>query len=150
MSVSWLLKSLSEIKLVKVKGKIMVLKVKEERWTESRKELKIPYLGTHIMLMSTRIVSLPSCRLSQAAGRRSKLIDIVSISDIRYAVGRNLKHDTCADALLDSAVASNLVACREPERYFECHNGTDLTLIRGLLSLQLYVHMYAKLPLDAG
>ena len=63
---------------------------------------------------------------------------------------RYLKHDACSDVLLDSAVASNLVACREPERYFECHNGTDLTLIRGLLSLQLYVHMYAKLPLDAG
>jgi hypothetical protein len=41
---------------------------------------------------------------------------------------RNLKHDACTDALLDSAVASNLVACREPERHFQCHNGTDLSV----------------------
>ena len=41
---------------------------------------------------------------------------------------RNLKHDACSDALLDTAVASNLVACREPERHFECHNGTDLSV----------------------
>ena len=36
-----------------------------------------------------------------------------------------LKHDTCTDAMLDSAVASNIVARREPERHFHCHNGAD-------------------------
>ena len=41
---------------------------------------------------------------------------------------RNLKHDECTEALLDSAVASNLVACREPERHFECHNGSGLSV----------------------
>ena len=46
----------------------------------------------------------------------------------RNLISLILKHDTCADALLDSAVASNLVACREPERHFECHNGTDLSV----------------------
>ena len=51
---------------------------------------------------------------------------------------RYLKHDACSDALLDSAVASNLVACREPERHFECHNGTDLSVCPdGIVNLKL-------------
>ena len=41
---------------------------------------------------------------------------------------RNLRHNKVNDALLDTSVASNLVACREPEKHFHCHNGTGLAV----------------------
>ena len=41
---------------------------------------------------------------------------------------RNLRHNKVNDALLDTSVASNLVACREPEKHFHCHNGTGLSV----------------------
>ena len=41
---------------------------------------------------------------------------------------RNLRHNKVNDALLDASVASNLVACREPEKHFHCHNGTGLSV----------------------
>ena len=74
-------------------------------------------------------------RLRMQFGLKSKLGGFCEEDAFRLALAmgnqpkwRNLKHNACTDALLDSAVASNLVACREPERYFECHNGTDLSV----------------------
>ena len=39
-----------------------------------------------------------------------------------------MRHDATVDAFLSTAVASNLVACREPEKHFECHNGTGTSV----------------------
>ena len=41
---------------------------------------------------------------------------------------KNLRHDAVTDAILVVSVASNLVACREPEKHFHCHNGTGLSV----------------------
>jgi hypothetical protein len=96
---------------------------------------------------SAAFTAIPSCgamqmkekqlafRLRMQFGLKAKLGGFCEEDAWRLALAmgsqpkwRNLKHDDCSEALLDSAVASNIVACREPERHFECHNGTGLSV----------------------
>jgi hypothetical protein len=41
---------------------------------------------------------------------------------------QGMRHDATVDAFLSTAVASNLVACRELEKHFERHNGTGTSV----------------------
>ena len=99
------------------------------------------------MIIPPAFTPIPSCgamqmkdkqlafRLRMQFGLKAKLGGFCEEDAWRLALAmgnqpkwRNLKHDECSEALLDSAVVSNLVACREPERHFECHNGTGLSV----------------------
>jgi hypothetical protein len=96
---------------------------------------------------SAAFTAIPSCgamqmrekqlafRLRMQFGLKAKLGGFCEVDAWRLTLAmgnqpkwRNLKHDNCTEALLDSAVVSNLVACREPERHFQCHNGTDVSV----------------------
>lgn len=54
--------------------------------------------------------------------------DAYELAMAMAAKERNEKHDWAREALLEAAVASNVVACREPERHFQCHNGTGVSV----------------------
>lgn len=103
---------------------------------------RLPLPGT-----SAAFTAIPSCkamqmkedqlafRLRMQFGLEAKLGGFCTVDAWRLCLAmggqpkwRNLKHNECTEALLDSAVVSNLVACREPERHFQCHNGTDLSV----------------------
>jgi hypothetical protein len=72
-------------------------------------------------------------RIRMQFGMKAKLggfyeVDAYELALMMGQREKNLRHDAVTDALLDVSVASNLVACREPEKHFHCHNGTGLSV----------------------
>ena len=72
-------------------------------------------------------------RIRMQFGMKAKLggfyeMDAYELALMMGQKERNVRHDVVNDALLDVSVASNLVACREPDKHFHCHNGTGLSV----------------------
>ena len=100
-----------------------------------------------LLLTGTSAVftAIPSCtamqvgnkqlafRLRMQFGLKAKLSGFYSPDAYELACTmakkeQGMRHDATVDAFLSTAVASNLVACREPEKHFECHNGTGTSV----------------------